>query len=113
MPNASLNFSLESLKSKTVADESSSFRMRAFMIYDGVVLLFKDSMERDLGTKGYRILTPLTIIDARTNQKTKRSILFGRGGFTWPLRKFRSRNSEAASLKRRCSQRDLNTLTHR
>jgi hypothetical protein len=46
MPNASLNFSLESLKSKTVADESSSFRMRAFMIYDGVVLLFKDSMER-------------------------------------------------------------------
>jgi len=50
MPNASLNFSLESLKSKTVADESSSFRMRAFMINDGVVLLFKDSMERDLGT---------------------------------------------------------------
>ena len=50
MPNASLNFSLESLKSKTVADESSSFRMRAFMIYDGVVLVFKDSMERDLGT---------------------------------------------------------------
>jgi hypothetical protein len=73
-----------------------------------VVLLFKDSRG---GTAEPKVTGFSHQLQMYARMKVQTQLAHRvRRDFPIPLTKFRSRNSEAASPKRRCSQRDLNTL---